>query len=72
MSFDSEFMAEAEKMFERVVKLERSVDGGKTWALLQWGPIAEAVYSDKSRAGDLAGPFGVKLTDGSQVRFLVP
>ena len=37
MTFDEAFKAEAEKAFERVVKLERSVDGGRTWVPLDWG-----------------------------------
>lgn len=72
MNFDEAFKAEAESMFARVSKLERSTDGGKTWALLDWGPISEAAYADKSRACELAGPGGVRMTDGSSVRFFVP
>lgn len=72
MTFDEAFKAEAERMFERVSKLERTADNGKTWALLDWGAITEAAYKDKSRACELASPHGVRMTDGSAVRFVVP
>lgn len=72
MSFDQAYKAEAERMFERVSKLERTVDGGKTWTVLAWGQIAEDVYSDKSHSSELASPHGVRMTDGSAVRFVLP
>ena len=72
MTFDEAFKAEAERMFERVSKLERSADGGKIWAPLDWGPITEAAYKDKTRACELASPSGLRMTDGSSVRFVVP
>lgn len=72
MTFDEAFKAEAERMFERVSKLERSTDGGKTWVPLEWGPITEAAFKDEKRACELAAPYGVRMTDGSEVRFVVP
>ena len=72
MTFDEAFKAEAEGMFERVTKLERSTDGGNTWEPLDWGPITEAAYTNKSRACELAGPSGLRMSDGNSVRFVVP
>lgn len=72
MTFDEAFKAEAEDMFDRVSKLERSTDDGKTWTMLDWGPVTEAAYQDKARACELASPRGVRMTDGSSVRFFVP
>jgi hypothetical protein len=72
MTFDEAFKAEAESLFERRSKLERTTDGGKTWATLGWGPITEAALADKSRACELASPHGVRMTDGSAIRFVAP
>jgi len=59
-------------MFERVSKLERSTDAGKTWSQLDSGALTEALYPDKSRAGELSGSMGLQMTDGSSVRFVGP
>ena len=71
MTFDEAFKAEAERMFERVSKLERSTDDGKTWTLLQWGEITQVAYADKSRACELAAPRGLRMSDDSAVRFVL-
>lgn len=69
MTFDESFKAEAESLFDAKADLE--IWNGKNWEWLANEPLRVDVFSDKSRACQLASPAGIRLSGGMAIRFKI-
>ena len=70
MTFDEAFEAEALDLFDRRADLE--ISEGRIWVHLFNEPLRSLIFSDRSRACEIASPSGIRLMDGRGVRFYIP
>lgn len=69
MIFEDAFKQEALAFFDRRAELEITL--GAIWVPCDDDEIIRLVFADRSRACEIAGPYGLRLSNGRSVRFYV-